>query len=100
MTATGPSVTTDEVVPRAAGGPICFVGDGATDLEAAGEAARFIAFGGVVRRENVFARARVRCEEDDLRALAPLVFSRTEVELLRAKPEHQALFDFPDRDSS
>lgn len=83
-------------ITRATGGPVCFVGDGATDLEAAGEAARFVAFGGVVRRENVFARARVRCEEPDLRALIPLVFSRAEVELLAAKPEHRALFEDPD----
>jgi phosphoserine phosphatase len=79
-------------IARASGGSICLVGDGATDLEAAGEVTRFIAFGGVVRRENVFARSRITCEKADLAALVPLVFSSAEVELLRAKPEHSALF--------
>lgn len=74
------------------GASICLVGDGATDLEAAGEAARFIAFGGIVRRDNVFARSRITCEAADLAALVPLVFSAAEVELLREKPEHSALF--------
>lgn len=79
-------------ISAAAGRSVCFVGDGSTDLEAAGEVARFIAFGGVVRRENVFARSRITCEKADLSALVPLVFSASEVELLRAKPEHSALF--------
>jgi phosphoserine phosphatase len=78
-------------IAAAAGGGVCFVGDGSTDLEAAGEAARFIAFGGVVRRENVFARSRITCDSADLSALVPLVFSPAEVELLRARPEHAAL---------
>ncbi|MDZ4771965.1 MAG: HAD-IB family phosphatase [Planctomycetota bacterium] len=84
-----------EVVGRiasSAGGGVCLVGDGATDLEAASSTARFIAFGGVVRRENVFARSRITCEKADLAALAPLVFSAAEVEVLREKPEHSALF--------
>lgn len=38
-------------------GRIAFVGDGATDLETAPHVARFVAFGAVMRRENVFARA-------------------------------------------
>lgn len=96
LSQSGGKIEVVRAIARAAGGPICFVGDGATDLEAAGEAARFVAFGGVVRRENVFARARVRCEVPDLRALVPLVFSRAEVELLAAKPEHRALFEDPD----
>lgn len=74
------------------GAPLCLVGDGSTDLEAACEAARFVAFGGVVRRENVFRHSRITCEKADLGALAPLVFSASEVELLAAKPEHSALF--------
>lgn len=79
-------------IARASGGGLCFVGDGSTDLEAAGEAARFIAFGGVVRRENVFAKARVTCDTADLAALVPLVFSTGEMELLRARADHASLF--------
>ena len=50
-------------------GPLALVGDGATDLEAAPAAARFVAFGGVVRRPAVFAGAAVRAEDPDLAAL-------------------------------
>lgn len=48
--------------------PIALVGDGMSDLEAAASPAlaRFVAFGGVVRREEVFARARVHVEGRDL----------------------------------
>ncbi len=72
-------------------GRLCFVGDGATDLEAAGAAARFIAYGGVVRRESVFARARITCDARDFRALAPLVLSPEEIASLRRRPEHASL---------
>ncbi len=72
-------------------GRLCFVGDGATDLEAAEAAARFIAYGGVVRRESVFARARITCDARDFRALAPLVLAPEEIASLRQRPEHAAL---------
>lgn len=72
-------------------GALAFIGDGATDLEAAGEVARFIAFGGVIRRENVFSRARVGCEQADLAALVPLLFSTEELEQLRRDPLHSTL---------
>lgn len=72
-------------------GALAFIGDGATDLEAAGEAARFIAFGGVVRRENVFCRARVGCEHADLAALVPLLFAPNELKALARDPLHAAL---------
>jgi phosphoserine phosphatase len=65
-----------------AGGPIALVGDGATDLEAAPALARFVAFGGVVRRAPVFAQAAVGSTAADLRALAPLLL--TTAELARA----------------
>lgn len=55
------------------------VGDGATDLEAAESCARFIAFGGVVRREGVFAGAAVTSEARDLRELAPLLLEAREM---------------------
>lgn len=55
--------------------PAALVGDGATDLEAleAGAVDRFIAYGGVVRRPAVHARARAHCDSTDLRDLAPLL---------------------------
>jgi len=71
--------------------PICLVGDGATDLEASGEIARFVAFGGVERREAVFAAARVHCELADFRALLPLLLSPTELETLRSRADQAHL---------
>jgi phosphoserine phosphatase len=58
-------------------GPIALVGDGATDLEAAPELDRFIAYGGVVRRATVFDRARVGCDAPDFSALRPLLLPPT-----------------------
>ena len=63
-------------------GPLVVIGDGTTDLEASPAAARVIAFGGVVRRERVFAHARVHCEEPDLRALLPLLLAPDELDRL------------------
>lgn len=59
-------------------GPLCFLGDGITDLEAAGEVARFIAFGGFVRRPEVLSAARVVCEIPDAAALVPLLLTDSE----------------------
>lgn len=78
-------------IARHTAGPIVLVGDGATDLEAAVHAARFIAFGGVVKRENVFQRSSITCESADLSALAPLVFSRAEMDTLASDPDHARL---------
>jgi len=72
-------------------GSVAFVGDGVTDLEAAPRVARFVAFGGVVRREPVFAAAAVGCDSPDLRDLVPLLLSTAEIDRLRARPEHAAL---------
>lgn len=63
---------------RRPGETLALVGDGATDLEAAPHAERFIAFGGVVRHARVLASARVRCDEPDFRSLVPLLLSETE----------------------
>ncbi|MAF64730.1 MAG: haloacid dehalogenase [Planctomycetes bacterium] len=71
---------------EAASGPVCLVGDGVTDLEAAGSAARFVAFGGVERRAAVFEEAAVTCAEADFAALAPLLFSDDELCVLRGEP--------------
>jgi phosphoserine phosphatase len=74
-------------------GPTVLVGDGATDLEAAPACARFVAFGGVVRREAVFAGAWIATEERDLAALLPLALSPDEIASLRSRPEHSRLVD-------
>ncbi|MFN0241670.1 MAG: HAD-IB family phosphatase [Planctomycetota bacterium] len=71
--------------------PLALVGDGMTDLEAAGECARFVAFGGVVRRAPVFELAAVTCSVPDLAALVPLVFSAPEVDILARASEHAPL---------
>ncbi len=52
-------------------GPLAWVGDGMTDLEAAPECARFLAFGGVVQRSAVLEAAVVQCLEPNLAALLP-----------------------------
>ncbi len=61
-------------------GAVALVGDGATDLEAAGEVARFVAFGGVERRGLVFAEAAVTCAAPDFLALAPLLLTPAELD--------------------
>lgn len=79
-------------IARAPGaGPVAFIGDGATDLEAAGECARFIAYGGVVRRELVFESARVTCESSDFAALLPLLTTEEERRSLAGSGAHEAL---------
>lgn len=69
-------------------GAVAFIGDGATDLEAAGEVARFIAFGGVHARPAVLDAARQRCMEPDLTRLLPLLLSEQELDQLAADPRH------------
>ncbi|HIG12121.1 MAG: HAD-IB family phosphatase [bacterium] len=69
-------------------GAIALVGDGATDLEAACVTARFVAFGGVVRRASVFARARVHCTRADMAALVPLLLTRAEIDARSGDPAH------------
>jgi phosphoserine phosphatase len=74
---------------------LAFVGDGATDLEAAGEADRFIAFGGIVRHPRVLAAARVSCLDPDFRALLPWLLAPEERAALAALPEHAPLLVVP-----
>jgi len=78
-----------------AGVPLAFVGDGATDLEAAPVCARFVAYGGVVRREAVLSAARVKSLEPDFRSLVPLLLSPAEVATLAASPAHRSLLQPP-----
>lgn len=80
---------------RRPGEALAFVGDGATDLEAAHMAERFVAFGGVERRAHVLASARVRCLEPDFRSLAPLLLSTAEIATLGRSPAHRALLALP-----
>lgn len=74
--------------------PFALVGDGVTDLEAVEQAdspGRFVAFGGVARRDEVLARAAVTCAHADLAALVPLLFSRSEIDFLAVSSQHAAL---------
>jgi len=73
--------------------PIALVGDGISDLEAAegGALARFVAYGGVVRRPEVFARARATAQEPDLACLLPLLVSERELRILSRSREHERL---------
>ena len=73
--------------------PIALVGDGMSDLEAAegGALARFVAFGGIVRRPEVFARARAAAQERDLACLLPLLVSERELRILSRSREHDRL---------
>lgn len=73
--------------------PIALVGDGISDLEAAegGALARFVAYGGVVRRPEVFARARAAAQERDLACLLPLLVSERELRILSRSREHDRL---------
>lgn len=78
-----------------AGVPLAFIGDGATDLEAAPVCARFVAYGGVERREKVLAAARVKSLEPDFRSLVPLLLSPAEIATLATNPVHRPLVQPP-----
>ena len=80
---------------RRAGERLALVGDGATDLEAAPEVERFIAFGGVAHHPRVLEAARVRCLDPDFRSLLPLLLSPEEIATLRERPAHRALATWP-----
>jgi phosphoserine phosphatase len=53
--------------------PLCFVGDGVSDLEAAPVVEFFVGYGGVVRRERVAREADAYLEDEDLRRLLDIV---------------------------
>jgi phosphoserine phosphatase len=76
---------------RSPGERLALVGDGATDLEAAPEADRFVAFAGVERRAGVLAAARVACLDPDFRALVPLLLAEPERRRLAEIPAHAPL---------
>lgn len=70
---------------------VVLVGDGTTDIEAAPQLARFVAFGGVKRREIVFERARQHATSRDLAALLPQLLSTEELRSLATLPRFGAL---------
>lgn len=72
-------------------GGVALVGDGATDVEAAVAVRRFVAFGGVVERPEVFARAVITCRHADLAALLPHLCASDEIERLARFTKHVAL---------
>jgi phosphoserine phosphatase len=88
----GKLVVLEEICSGAdAAPPVALVGDGATDLEAAPVCARFIAFGGVARREAVFAAADATCDTPDFAGLLHLLCSDSECETLERHDEHAPL---------
>ncbi len=74
-----------------AGRSTVLVGDGATDIEASPECARFVAFGGVKRRAPVFDRARVHAHDRDLVQLLPLLCTGPELDRSDAEPRFAGL---------
>ncbi len=80
-------------VVRGLRAPRVLIGDGATDLEAQPVCERFIAFGGVERRDAVFAAADATCDVPDLAALLPLLCDEDELARLAALPAHAHLVE-------
>jgi len=72
-------------------GGVALVGYGATDLEAAPAARRFVAFAGVVRRPAVVDAATAVCESADLADLLPWLVSDAERERLATLGGNEAL---------
>lgn len=81
----------DVVAALRAGRPTALVGDGATDLEAAPELARFVAFGGVKQRAAVWQAARVHAPDRDLCQLMPLLCTGAELDAVDAEPRFAGL---------
>ncbi len=71
--------------------PLCFVGDGVTDLEAKDVVERFIGFGGVARRPAVERAAAFYTAEPRLAAVLPFVLTDDERVELRRTPRFRAL---------
>ena len=71
--------------------PLCFVGDGVTDLEAAASAERFIGYGGAVRRPEVERAADHYCAAPRLAPLLDWILTPEERERLAGDPRFAAL---------
>ncbi|MEJ2502070.1 MAG: HAD-IB family phosphatase [Gemmatimonadota bacterium] len=70
-------------------GPVLFVGDGATDLEARDEVSLFVAYSGVVERPAVLAAAPVVLRSASLAPILPLALG----EAIPADPAARAVYD-------
>jgi len=81
----------DVVAQLRAGRSTVLIGDGATDIEASPECSRFVAFGGVKRRDNVFERARIHAPDRDLAQLLPLLCTGAELDRIDAEPRFAGL---------
>lgn len=71
--------------------PIAFVGDGVTDLEAAGAVQTFIGFGGVARRERVVAEAEHFVDGPGLAEVLTICLTEAEREELTSDPRYSHL---------
>ena len=60
-------------------GPVALVGDGVTDLEALPAISRFIAWGGVVHRDEVHERSACSCDGPDAREMLRYLLSESEL---------------------
>ena len=100
----GEYVGFDDVGPARAGGkaevvrawkadglaePVMFVGDGATDLEAADEVELFVAFAGVVERAEVVAAAPVVVRSRSLAPIVPLALGSDPPDDARARTVYE-----------
>lgn len=70
-------------------GPVMFVGDGATDLEARDEVDLFVGYAGVVERPEVLADAPVVLRSRSLAPVLPLALGQSRP----AAPAHEALYE-------
>lgn len=73
--------------------PLCFVGDGATDLEVQGHCELFVGFGGVALRPVVKERAQCWIESPTLAPLLAHVLTDGELEQLAGGPRFQLLLE-------
>lgn len=96
LTRNGGKVTVLEALPTTMR-PLAFVGDGVTDLETQGHVARFVGFGGVVRRAAVEARAECFVADRSLAAVLPFVTTAAEQRRLAAEPRFAPLLSPPPR---
>ncbi len=71
--------------------PICLVGDGITDLEAAEAVELFVGFGGVVRRKEVVSAAKHFLPGPGLGRLLEIILDEQELACLREQPVFAAL---------
>lgn len=71
--------------------PVCFVGDGATDLETQGTADLFVGYGGVAVRQKVKEHAERWFDTESLAPLLSFVLTPAERQRLAAEPRFAPL---------